>query len=209
MIFDDYWKIIPDKASPLLRPMDSPAGLSETGHSFQHEAEKQRSRLIIEQTQEDEEKGIGLFDFPLEVAVENVNGEWSRYSIQVDGKRQVLSWTSDTRAQQIIIDPNMRVLFQMKFQPGLDMSQRSLEKAPTVAGRLQAIQALGRDGSRAAIDLGRGVCSRIQMGIAKRNGSRIGECEYLRGGRGSRTIIGLGKRSQSHVQPLQRRRSIS
>ena len=31
------------------------------------------------------------------------------------------------------------------------MSQRSLEQAPTVAGRLQAIQALGRDGSRAAI----------------------------------------------------------
>ena len=113
---DDFRRLLENHSGQSLAPFFDQwihrPGYPKLAIQFQHEPEKQRSRLIIEQTQEDEQKGIGLFDFPLRSQrTTRVRGVGIPSKWMESGGSQL---DSDTRAQQIIIDPDMRVLFQMK-----------------------------------------------------------------------------------------------
>jgi aminopeptidase N len=103
--------------------------------------------LSIEQMQADDKKGIPLFRFPLDIALEEADGSWRRARIEVREKKQVLVVPMTKRPQQIVLDPDCKCLFSLDFHPGDDLARRTLEKGPTVRGRLQAVRSLAKSGS--------------------------------------------------------------
>ena len=106
--------------------------------------------LRIEQTQENKEKDIGLFDFPLQVAVEHESGQWTQHSLNISERVAELRMPLMGGAKQIVIDPETRLLHSLDFDPGRDRLIAAL-KGPHVRGRIHAAQALAESGDRVAI----------------------------------------------------------
>ena len=106
----------------------------------------------IEQTQEDAEAGIGLFDFPLQIAVEESEGTWSQHTLRVDSRYHTLRLSLPSKPLQVVIDPKVQVPHRLTFDPGSEMLTRSLRCCPWVAGRMHAAATLARSGKRAAVE---------------------------------------------------------
>ncbi len=96
------------------------------------------AELQIEQTQVDEEKGIGLFDLPLQVAIEDQDGNWTRRRVSLSEQRHVLVVPMAARPQQVVLDPDGDLVFGLEFAPGADLLRRQLAQGPTLSSRLQA-----------------------------------------------------------------------
>ncbi|MBJ94983.1 MAG: hypothetical protein CMP23_11005 [Rickettsiales bacterium] len=111
--------------------------------------------LKVEQTQEDSEQGIGLFDFELEFAIEAHEGEWLRRCLRVAGKQAQLVMSLPSAPLQVVVDPQAGLVHRLDFNPGDDLLKRSVraEHNPYILGRIQAAIALckscGRSNLRA------------------------------------------------------------
>jgi aminopeptidase N len=119
--------------------------------SFKYTASRSEGLLTIEQTQVDKKKGVGLFDFPIEVDVERSEGEWITAKLEVSDAKAALVVPLDCRPLQVVLDPRGRLLHALEWDPGSDMLDRSLSGAPTVSGRIQAARALGSKGAPSSI----------------------------------------------------------
>ncbi|MFT5681683.1 MAG: aminopeptidase N [Myxococcota bacterium] len=107
--------------------------------------------VTVEQTQVNAKKGIGLFDFSLDVAVETADGQWTRQTMRLSEARHTLRIPSQVKPLQVVIDPEVKVPHRLKFDPGHDMLVRSLSHSPWITGRIHAATALAKTGKRAAI----------------------------------------------------------
>lgn len=112
--------------------------------------ERSTGVLRIEQTQENADKGIGLFTFPLQVAVEHESGQWTRHSLQISERVSELRLPVMGGAKQIVVDPETQLLHKLDFNPGRDRLIRAL-KGPHVRGRIHAGEALADSGDPVAI----------------------------------------------------------
>lgn len=107
--------------------------------------------ISIEQTQVDEKKGIGLFTFPIDIAVETADGQWQHHTLQITQSHHALRLSLTDKPLQVIIDPKANVPHSLVFEPGVEMLKRSLVHAPTVPGRIFAAEGLGKTSKRNAI----------------------------------------------------------
>ncbi|MDG1480605.1 MAG: M1 family aminopeptidase [Myxococcota bacterium] len=107
--------------------------------------------VTIEQTQANKKKGIGLFDFSLDVAVETAEGQWVRQTMRISQARHTLRIASASRPLQVVIDPEVKVPHRLRFDPGHDMLVRSLSHSPWITGRIHAARALAKSGKRVAV----------------------------------------------------------
>ena len=107
--------------------------------------------VSIKQTQVDSKKGVGLFTFPLEIAVERAPGEWTHHQLAVSAEHHALRLSLDDKPLQVLIDPQARVPHALEFDPGQDMLKRTLTEAPWVPARVFAAEVLGKSGRRASI----------------------------------------------------------
>jgi aminopeptidase N len=128
--------------------------------------------VTIEQTQVDDKKGIGLFDFSLDVAVETSEGQWTRQTMRISEARHTLRVSAAARPLQVVIDPEVKVPHRLKFDPGHDMLVRSLSHSPWITGRIHAASALAESGKRTAV-----AAIRDAYGLEERWGVR---CEMAR-----------------------------
>jgi aminopeptidase N len=115
-----------------------------------HNRERGELVLRVSQTQRNEKAGIGTFAFELEVALEIEEGGWQRHSLQVEGAQAALVVPLEGRPLQILIDPELKLLKRLEFDPGKDLLERSLTHG-TVAGRLHAARALAKGGRRVGV----------------------------------------------------------
>jgi len=108
--------------------------------SFNHDAERGEAVLSLKQTQIDKDKGIGTFDFELEIAIEDSEGNWTRHHIEVSGEHHSLVLPLAAAPQQIVVDPGSAVLHRLDFEPDEAMLRRALrsEHNPHLPGRIQA-----------------------------------------------------------------------
>ena len=106
--------------------------------------------LKVEQTQVDAERGVGLFDLDLVVAVQ-ADGEWLRHRLRLKDERAQLVIPTRRKPSALVIDPDADALFSLEWKPGSEMLVQALHEAPSVAGRVQAAEALGRSGRRSAV----------------------------------------------------------
>lgn len=116
-----------------------------------YEAERRSLVVHVEQTQENAAKGIGRFSCRVELAVQDADGAWTEHAVTLDGASAVLVIPGLAQApQQIVVDPHMRLLCTLRFDPGLPALERALA-CPFVSGRLHAAETLIQNGRPRAI----------------------------------------------------------
>jgi aminopeptidase N len=118
-------------------------------HSFDRKSGELTIR--IEQGQVDAERKVGLFEFDLPIAV-RIDGAWQRRSVRLKDERAQLVIRSRKRPEAIVFDPDADALFSLDWSPGAELLATALKEAPTLAGRVQAAEALGAARRRAAVD---------------------------------------------------------
>lgn len=115
-------------------------------------AEAGRFSLTVRQAQVDSAAGVGLFHFPLELAVMAEDGSWQRHRLEVSQERN--SFGLELRPRQLILDPDARLPFELvDWDPGDELLLAALG-SPFLRGRLQAFEAacaLGRPALLAAL----------------------------------------------------------
>ncbi len=119
--------------------------------SWSWDATKHHGTLGIEQTQVDEKKGIGLFEFAVPVWFEHQDGSWTKGEVRIDRARHEATYKWPDAPLQVLLDPEGDVLATWDFSPGRELSLRALQHGPTPNSRAQAAGALARSGQRAAI----------------------------------------------------------
>ncbi len=110
---------------------------------FKYDAEKSEGAFEIEQTQEDEEAGVPLFSFDLDLAW-TVVGRTQIETVHVEDKKHTFLVTMDEDPDQVRIDPGSRVLHKLDFDPGTPRLWAQLRHAPDVPGRIMAGVALAK-----------------------------------------------------------------
>ena len=115
---------------------------------FEHDTEKSQGKLVVEQTQVDEKRGVTLFSFPLEFRWEDDAGEHTM-TLAIEEARQSTLFPVSGKPKQIVLDPGSKALFSVEFNPGDDLLRRTLTDAPEIRARIWAAEELIRTGKRA------------------------------------------------------------
>jgi aminopeptidase N len=118
--------------------------------TFSFDRKASEAVIKVEQTQVSKDGGVGLFAMDLTVAVE-IDGEWQQHRLHLQDERSMLVVRTRKRPTAIVFDPDADALFSLEWKPGAELLGHALKTAPTVAGRVQAAEALGRLGRRGAV----------------------------------------------------------
>ena len=115
--------------------------------SFEYDKKKGLGKFTFEQTQVDDKKGIELFEMDLEIGWQDTRGVDHVDRVQLTKGTQIVNIKMDEPAH-IILDPNMKALFEAEFNPGDDKLRHLLENGKTVRGLMQAMSELAKTGKR-------------------------------------------------------------
>lgn len=118
--------------------------------SFSYDKKRGEGNFVIEQTQEDKDKGVGLFDLELEILWRDGAGNDYLEVMEISQARHLLVRRMDD-PQFIILDPEHKIVATYEFSPGEDKLLAALENATTILGQVQAISELTKTGKRANI----------------------------------------------------------
>ncbi|NQV16489.1 hypothetical protein HQ531_13590 [bacterium] len=115
--------------------------------SFEYDKDRGRGKFTIEQKQVDKEKGIELFEMDIELTWQDAKGEEHLEVIHLAKLEQVFQIKMD-EPQHVILDPEMKSLFEAEFNPGDDKLRHLLENGQTIRGMMQAVSELTKTGKR-------------------------------------------------------------
>lgn len=115
--------------------------------------------LTLKQTQEDADKGIGLFRFPLTVAFA-VGDHWVRRTVEVRDGKHVVAVPLDAKPDQVVLDPEGELVAGISFAPGAEMLARQLSAGPSMAARIQAAHLLAATPRRSGVRALERVCEK-------------------------------------------------
>ena len=156
-------------------------------------------QITIEQTQVGEAFGlhVGLFDVELDVAIQLDDGQWTTGTVKLDQAKHTLTIPAASAPVQVVIDPNMKVLHALDFKPGIDLCLTSITDAPTVYGRIQAVDALAQTPTAANLDaIGQAYKTEVNLTVKKAFLRALGQTET---NYAMNTLIGLLEQ-ESEVQ---------
>lgn len=111
---------------------------------FSHDAEKGEGSFRIEQKQVDEKAGVGIFQLELELAW-TVEGRSESHVVELVNGVHTVVLKMPKAPEDIRIDPQLRVLMKLEFNPGEDMLRRQLN-SDSVVLRIRAGQELAKTG---------------------------------------------------------------
>ncbi len=121
--------------------------------SGEHDADRGVYTVRVEQTQVDDAAGVGLFDLPLSLAVQDADGAWHRLRMDLSERSGAVTLPLPAPPRQLVVDPDSELPHDLDgFDPGDDCLVRSLTDCPSVRGRLRAAEAACRLGRRAPLD---------------------------------------------------------
>ena len=115
--------------------------------SFAYDSELGRGKFTIDQKQVDKEKGINIFEMDLELGWLDKGGELHIETVSLNKATQVVSLKMEEPIH-IILDPDMKALFEAEFNPGDDKLRHLLNNGKTIRGLMQAISELAKTGKR-------------------------------------------------------------
>ena len=115
--------------------------------SFEYDKKKGLGKFTFEQTQVDKKKGIELFEMDLEIGWQDTRGGDHVDTVHLTKGTQIINIKMDEPAH-ILLDPNMKALFEAEFNPGDDKLRHLLENGKTVRGLMQAMSELAKTGKR-------------------------------------------------------------
>ena len=108
--------------------------------------------VTIEQEQWDTSKGIPLFEFALDFVWWDESGERHVRSLAVSKSRETFVIAVPGAPSQVRIDPEMKVLHSLAFNPGADLLKRQLVAAEDCVGRILAARELCLTGDRENVE---------------------------------------------------------
>ncbi|MBN2156428.1 MAG: M1 family metallopeptidase [Candidatus Lokiarchaeota archaeon] len=114
---------------------------------FNFDEKSHLASLKLDQTQIDEKKNIGVFQFPLEIMWETENGSFEREKFIISEKVQTLYFKCVKKPKQIRIDPDYVLLCSLEFNPGTDMLKQQLKTGDSIA-KIQAAKELTKTGKK-------------------------------------------------------------
>lgn len=111
---------------------------------FRYDAKNNEGTFELEQTQEDSKKGIGLFQFDLELAWW-IDGQLHTRTVRMDAKRITQTVAMSKDPSRVRLDPELKVLHDPSFEVG-DTRWRNELREGDVFGRILAGRALASSG---------------------------------------------------------------
>lgn len=117
---------------------------------FTYDEEKGEGAFRVEQTQLDDEVGVGLFDLPLDLSW-TIGDETHRKTVEL--RERVGRYTFEMAASpdMVRLDPDARLPHVAELDVGTGRLEAQLTGAPDIVGRIQAGYALAKSGKPAAI----------------------------------------------------------
>lgn len=112
--------------------------------SFAFDAEKGEGTFQVEQKQVDEKAGVGAFELELELGWV-IDGQLTTQRALLTQPRQTVIVKLAKDPEQVRVDPGVRTLMKLDFNPGDEKLRRQLG-APDVIGRIRAGQELCKTG---------------------------------------------------------------
>jgi aminopeptidase N len=145
---DDFRRVLEERSGrSLARFFDDylfTAGFPELDVTFAYDVGKARGTFEVRQRQV--EKGT-TFAFPLEVAFV-IDGVEHTRTLDVNAARATLVVPMTADPERIAIDPDLKTLARVTFDPGEPRSRRSLREGRTISERIFAGRALVASGRR-------------------------------------------------------------
>jgi len=121
---------------------------------YEYSGETNQVEIWLEQTQKDASKGIGFFDFNLDVEVEEESGTVHRCVATMDesnGKACAFFCGLSSKPKIVRIDPEQKVLYSLEMNPGLEILSSTVRHAKDVTNRIWAGKELAKLGTRPAL----------------------------------------------------------
>jgi aminopeptidase N len=100
--------------------------------------------VSTKQTQSTSDGVPACFELPLDLDLGDTDGRVERRSVRVTEKQQSFAMPAATRPAFVVIDPDMRIIGEVRPKVPGDMLRTALAKAPTARGRWLAAQALSK-----------------------------------------------------------------
>eukprot|EP00741_Cyanophora_paradoxa_P003104 tig00000670_g3013.t1 len=144
-------------------------GYPQLKGTLEQSEEEKTATVALAQAQESAARGVGLFDFDIDVVLIEDNGtEHRRVARFRDGaSRAVLVFPGlKGKVGEVRVDPGMKVLHRLDFNPGEDVLERTLANAPGVGNRAWAACELAKvDTPKAAKALAAAMAREPFMGV--------------------------------------------
>ncbi len=115
--------------------------------SFEYDKKRGVGKFSFDQKQVDKEKGVECFEMDLEIAWQEADGKDGLETVHLSKGTQVFQIKMD-EPKHLILDPDMKALFESEFNPGDDKLRHLLENSKTVRSTMQAVSELAKTGKR-------------------------------------------------------------
>lgn len=119
--------------------------------SFSYDGKKKEGAFEIEQTQADKKAGVPLFDFETDLGWVT-DGELTTRQVRIEKDKHTFIVRMDSEPEQVRLDPNVRTVCSIEFNPGDEKLRVQLTGAKDVLGRILAANELCKTGKRANIE---------------------------------------------------------
>lgn len=119
--------------------------------SFSYDDKKKEGTFEVEQTQEDDKKGVGLFDFVTDLGWV-IDGKLQIREVRIERDKHQFIVKMDKDPEQVRIDANVRTVCGIEFNPGDEKLRKQVTDAGDVVGRILAANELCKTGKRANIE---------------------------------------------------------
>eukprot|EP01104_Vermistella_antarctica_P014635 TRINITY_DN4640_c0_g1_i1.p1 TRINITY_DN4640_c0_g1~~TRINITY_DN4640_c0_g1_i1.p1 ORF type:complete len:869 (-),score=231.85 TRINITY_DN4640_c0_g1_i1:2242-4827(-) len=136
------------------------AGYPKLKGKFSFDLKSRVATLALEQTQKSTANSIGLFDLDVEViVVEQCGdaGEVKSHRLRLSMKDGVavaegqVTLSAEGKPYQVLIDPDMKLLLELDFNPGVDILRNTMSKGPSINSRIWAADQLIQVGTPSAL----------------------------------------------------------
>ncbi|RLA69202.1 MAG: hypothetical protein DRG30_10425, partial [Epsilonproteobacteria bacterium] len=115
--------------------------------SFEYDTKKGIGKFTFEQVQVDTKKGIELFEMDLELGWQDSEGVDHSDTVHLTKGAQIVNIKMDEPVH-VMLDPNMKSLFEAEFNPGDEKLRHLLKYGKTVRELMQAMSELAKTGKR-------------------------------------------------------------
>ncbi|MCB9895276.1 MAG: hypothetical protein H6839_12560 [Planctomycetes bacterium] len=119
--------------------------------SFSYDDKKKEGTFEIEQTQKDDKKGVGLFDFPTDIGWV-IDGKLHTREVRIERDKHSFIVKMDKEPEQVRLDPLVRTVCSIDFNPGDEKLRKQLTDAGDVVGRILAARELCKTAKRKNIE---------------------------------------------------------
>ncbi len=105
-----------------------------------------------------------VFELPLDLDLADADGKVERRTVRMTDRQQSFALPTSARPSFVVVDPEARVVGELRLKAPGDMLRRQLAEAPTARGRWLAAQSLGKLDDPATIEaLGRALSDEQQF----------------------------------------------